>query len=102
MDLFPINDSSAGADTPTLRSGCAQPPGRTKLMDKVTQRGEQHTSAARRQRRVPPAASPRLIEEAVRIFLALGVSADDLHLWARPGSTFADLADAMDARAGAS
>ena len=70
-------------------------------MDKVTQSPEHPRPAGRRCRSVPPAASPRLIEEAIRVFLALGVSADDLHLWARPGSVFADLADAMDSRAGA-
>jgi hypothetical protein len=97
----PVNDSSAGADTPTLRSSHAQPPGRTELMEKVTQppRGR---SAARHSRAVTPAASPRLIEEAVRIFLALGVTAEDLHLWARPGSAFVQVADAMDTRAGTS
>jgi hypothetical protein len=68
-------------------------------MDKVTQSPRRQRSAGR-PRGVPPSASPRLIEEAIRIFLALGVSAEDLHLWARPGSAFADLADAMDARAG--
>lgn len=50
--------------------------------------------------RVPPAASPRLIEEAVRVFLRLGVTAEDLQLWARPGSAFTEVADAMAARAG--
>ena len=100
--LSPVNDSSAGADTPTLRSSHAQPPGRTKLVDKVTQPPRRRRPAARHPCGVPPSASPRLIEEAVRVFLALGVSAQDLHLWAAPGSPFADLADAMDARAGAS
>ena len=47
------------------------------------------------------AASPRLIEDAVRIFLALGITATDLHMRARPGSALAELADAMDLRAGA-
>ena len=69
-------------------------------MDKVTQSRERRRDTVRRSRSVPPSASPRLIEEAVRVFLALGVSAQDLHLWARPGSAFAELADAMDARAG--
>jgi hypothetical protein len=68
-------------------------------MDKVTQPPPPRR-APRRPRGVPPSASPRLIEEAVRIFLALGVTAEDLHLWARPGSAFTDLADAMDVRAG--
>jgi hypothetical protein len=70
-------------------------------MAKVTQAGERGHRPARRSRRVPPAASPRLIEEAVRVFLALGVTAEDLHLWASPGSAFTDVADAMAARAGA-
>jgi hypothetical protein len=96
MDLSLINDSSAGADTPTLRSSYAQPPGRTKLMDNVTQSPRRRRSAGRRSPTVPPAASPRLIEEAVRIFLALGITAADLHLRAKPGSALADLADAMD------
>ncbi len=101
MPNTPFNDSSAGADTPTLRSSHAQPPGRTKLMDKVTQSPEHPRLPARRRRSAPPSASPRLIEEAIRVFLALGVSAEDLHLWARPGSVFADRADAMATRAGA-
>lgn len=71
-------------------------------MAKVTQAGERGHRPVRRSRRVPPASSPRLIEEAVRVFLALGVTAEDLHLWARPGSAFVQVADAMDARAGAS
>jgi hypothetical protein len=71
-------------------------------MDKVTQSPGSRRPTARRSRRVPTAASPRLIEEAVRIFLRLGVTPEDLHLWATPGSPFAQLADAMDARAGTS
>jgi hypothetical protein len=50
---------------------------------------------------VPPAASPRLIEEAVRVFLALGITAADLRLRARPGSGLVELAAAMDSTAGA-
>jgi hypothetical protein len=98
---MPFNDSSAGADTPTLLSSHAFPQERTSSMAKVTQAGERGHRPARRSRRVPPAASPRLIEEAVRVFLALGVTAEDLHLWASPGSAFTDVADAMAARAGA-
>jgi len=101
MDRAPVNDGSAGADTPTLRSSNAQPPGRTKLMVKVTQPSPQrHVSA--RPRDAAPAVSPRLIEEAVRVFLALGITAADLRLRARPGSVLVDLADAMDSPAGAS
>jgi hypothetical protein len=70
-------------------------------MEKVTQPPRER-SAARHSRAVKPAASPRLIEEAVRVFLALGVTAEDLHLWARPGSAFVQVADAMDTRAGTS
>ena len=58
-------------------------------MDKVTQ-------SPKRRRAVTSAASPRLIEEAVRIFLALGITAADLRLRARPGSALGELADAMD------
>ena len=70
-------------------------------MAKVTQAGERVHCPARRSRRVPSAASPRLIEEAVRVFLALGITAADLRLRARPGSVLAELADAMDSPAGA-
>jgi hypothetical protein len=71
-------------------------------MANVTQPGADSQRHVRRSRRVPSAASPRLIEEAVRVFLRLGVTAEDLHLWATPGSPFIQVADAMDARAGAS
>ena len=64
-------------------------------MANVTQAGE------RGHHGVPPAASPRLIEEAVRIFLALGITAADLRLRARPGSALATLAEAMEMPAGA-
>ena len=102
MDRTPVNDGSAGADTPTLRSSHARSAERTSSMAKVTQAPEGGNQPVRRSRRVPPAASPRLIEEAVRVFLALGVTAEDLHLWARPGSAFVQVADAMDTGAGAS
>jgi hypothetical protein len=71
-------------------------------MANVTQASERSHQPARRSRRVPPAASPRLIEEAVRVFLRLGVTAEDLHIWATPGSPFTQVADAMAAKAGAS
>ena len=71
-------------------------------MDKVTQSSPRRRSAARHSRDVPPAASPRLMEEAARIFLALGITAADLRLRAKPGSAFVQVADAMDTRAGAS
>jgi len=70
-------------------------------MAKVTHpEGGSHQSA-RPPRRVPPAASPRLIEEAVRVFLALGITPADLRLRAKPGSALRELADAMEMPAGA-
>ena len=72
----------------------------TKLVDKVTQSSPRRRSTAHHSRDVTQAASPRLIEDAVRIFLALGITATDLHLRARPGSALAELADAMDLQAG--
>lgn len=100
MSRTSVKDSSAGADTPTLRSSHAQPPGRTKLMDKVTQPPTGGHRPVRRSRRVQPAASPRLIEEAVRVFLALGITEADLRLRATPGSVLIELADAMGSPAG--
>lgn len=70
-------------------------------MTKVTQPAEPRHRRVRRSRRVPPGASPRLIEEAVRVFLALGITAADLRMRAEPGSVLVDLADAMDSLAGA-
>ncbi len=70
-------------------------------MANVTQAGAGGHPPARRSRRVPPTASPRLIEEAVRAFLALGITAADLRLRATPGSVLIELADAMDSPAGA-
>lgn len=96
-----INDGSAGADTPTLRSSHAFPQERTSSMAKVTQAAEPGHRPVRRSRRVPPSASPRLIEEAVRVFLALGITAADLRLRARPESVLVEVADAMDSPAGA-
>lgn len=66
-------------------------------MANVTQAGAGGHPAARRSRRVPAVASPRLIEDAVRVFLALGITAADLRLRATPGSALGELADAMDA-----
>jgi hypothetical protein len=71
-------------------------------MAKVTQAGDSGHRPAGRSRRVPPGVSPRLMEDAVRVFLALGITAADLRLRARPGSMLVDLADAMDSPAGAS
>ena len=68
-------------------------------MDKVTQ-SPATAPAARKVSTATPAVSPRLIEEASRVFLALGITAADLRLRARPGSALGELADAMDAGAG--
>ena len=71
-------------------------------MDKVTQSPEHPRLAARRRRSAAPAVSPRLIEEAARVFLALGITSADLRLRARRGTALAELVDAMDtATAGA-
>jgi hypothetical protein len=67
-------------------------------MDKVTQPPR---LAARRSRDGTSAVSPRLIEEAVRVFLALGVTPEDLRQWTRPESAFTEVAAAMDTRTGA-
>ena len=69
-------------------------------MDKVT-RSMPQRRLARHSRDAAPAASPRLIEEAARIFLALGITPMDLRLRAQPGSALAALAEAMDTPAGA-
>lgn len=70
-------------------------------MAKVTQSRCPRQSAERHSRPVTPAASPRPIEEAVRVFLALGITSADLRLRAKPGSALRELADAMDSPAGA-
>jgi len=90
------NDGSAGADTPTLRRSHACPQERTNSMAKVTQAKERGHHPARRSRPVPSTVPPRLMDEAVRVFLALGITAADLRLRAKPGSVLIDLADAMD------
>jgi hypothetical protein len=69
-------------------------------MDKVTQHQGRHSPPARRSRKATQSVSPRLIEEAVRVFLALGITATDLRLRARPGSTLGELAEAMETSAG--
>jgi hypothetical protein len=97
MDRSQVNDGSAGADTPTLRSSHARSAERTSSVVKVTQAGAGSHLPERHPRGMPPAASPHLIEEAVRVFLALGITATDLRLRARPGSALGELADAMDA-----
>jgi len=70
-----------------------------RLMTKLAPSGTPDT-AARKARTATPAVSPRLIEEASRVFLALGITAADLRLRARPRSALATLADALDAGAG--
>ncbi len=70
-------------------------------MDKVTRcPGQRHSSG--RSRDATSSVPPRLMEEAVRVFLALGITAADLRLRARPGSAVAELAAAMETQAGAS
>jgi hypothetical protein len=73
---------------------------RTKLMDEVTQHHGPRHLAARHSDDVTPVAPPRLIEEAARIFLALGITATDLRLRAKPGSPLGVLADAMETPTG--
>jgi hypothetical protein len=70
-------------------------------MDKVTRCPEQLYSPGR-SRAATPSVPPRLMEEAVRVFLALGITAADLRLRARPGSAVAELVTAMETQAGAS
>lgn len=70
-------------------------------MEKVTRcPGQRHSPG--RSRDATPSVSPRLMEEAVRVFLALGITAADLRLRARPGSAVAELATAMETQAGTS
>ena len=70
-------------------------------MAKVTQDQGRHTPPVRRSRKATPTMLPRLIEEAVRVFLALGITSADLRLRATPGSALRELADAMEMPAGA-
>jgi hypothetical protein len=70
-------------------------------MTKVTQPSQRRRPAARPPRDGASDVPPRLMEDAVRVFLALGITAADLRLRARPGSVLVDLADATDAPAGA-
>ena len=69
-------------------------------MANVTQPGADSHRPVRLPRPVPSAPSPHLIEEAVRVFLALGITAADLRLRAKPGSALRELADAMETPAG--
>jgi hypothetical protein len=97
MDRTPVNDGSAGADTPTLRSSHAQPPGRTKLMAKVTHSlpPEPISDIAVEDRDV-------VVAGVTGIFREVGITADDLRAWAPWCPALGELADAMDSRAGAS
>ena len=71
-----------------------------RLMTKLAPSRTPDTAPRRDRPAATPTVSPRLIEEASRVFLALGITAADLRLRARPGSAFAKLADALDAGAG--
>jgi hypothetical protein len=99
---FPLhNEAAPGAGTAGAAGSHAFPQERTSSMAKVKQ-PEPGGHRPARSRRVPPPASPRLIEEAVRVFLALGITAADLRLRAMPGSVLVELADAMDSPVGTS
>jgi len=94
MDRVPINDSSAGADTPALRSSHALPEERTKLMPKVTDSLSPET--------VPEAAiqdRDAVIAGTTRILRELGVTAGDLRHWVPWCPALGELADSMDAGA---
>jgi hypothetical protein len=71
-------------------------------MAKLTQPSKRRQQAAQPPRNAASTVPPRLIEDAVRVFLALGITSADLRLRARPGSVLVELADAMDSPAGAS
>ncbi len=86
-------------ESPRTAESHAPPIKKDKLMDKVTQ-SPATAPAARKVRTATSAVSPRLIEEASRVFLALGITAADLRLRATPRSALAKLADALDAGAG--
>jgi hypothetical protein len=95
MDRTPANDSSAGADTPTLRCSHAFPQERTKLMAKVTQSRPPET--------MPEATiqdRDAVIAGATRIFREVGVTAEDLRTWAPWCPVLGELADAMEMSAG--
>jgi hypothetical protein len=102
MDRPPdMTVAPCAADAEATKSH-ALPRERTKLMAKVTQSRPPRRSTARHTGDTTLDVSPRLMEDAVRVFLALGITAADLRLRARPGSVLVDLADAMDSPAGAS
>ena len=65
-------------------------------MEKVASGSALRRRAVRNSGDVRPTVSPRLIEEAARTFLALGITATDLRLRAKPGSPLRVLADAIE------
>ena len=69
-------------------------------MDEVTESRGRRRLAARHSDDVTPVASPRLIEEAARIFLALGITPTDLRLRSKRGSPLGVLADAIETPSG--
>jgi hypothetical protein len=69
-------------------------------MEKVASGSAPRRRAVRNSGDVTRAVSPRLIEEAARIFLALGITATDLRLRAKPGSPLGVLADAIETPSG--
>jgi hypothetical protein len=97
MDRIPdMTVASCAADAEATRSH-AQPPGRTKLMAKVT-----HA--------LPPEPIPATAVEdrdavvagVTGIFREIGITAHDLRSWAPWCPALGELADAMDSPAGAS
>jgi hypothetical protein len=69
-------------------------------MEKVARGSAPRRRAVRNSGDVTRAVSPRLIEEAARTFLALGITATDLRLRAKPGSSLRALADAIETPSG--
>lgn len=65
-------------------------------MEKVASGSAPCRHAVRSSGDVTPVVSPHLIEEAARIFLALGITATDLRLRAKPGSALGVLAHAIE------
>jgi hypothetical protein len=95
------DEAAPGAGTAEAAVSHALSTEKALLMDKVTRRPGQPRPAARRPSDATASVPPRLLEEAVRVFLALGITAADLRLRARPGSALATLAEAMESPAGA-
>ena len=98
MERTRTYESEACSRPADLAEAMPSPPERTLLVDKVTRcPGQRHSPG--RSRDATPSVPPRLVEEAVRVFLALGITAADLRLRARPGSAVAELATAMETQA---